>query len=527
MVSRLVMTLSAALALLLIPIGAIHALGLGSVFSNAEVEVSILEQSKDGVVLSVHGTDYSGKDPGIEIALNPVGYRGSGTRSTFIKSVVINPDNPDDWTYTFTLDAAQVAQLDPGTDYQIMTMRAGGRDVYDSSDSRAVGIPFDFDALAEPSSSPTPEEPSGDTGSSDGSGSGSGSDSGSGGGTSSDRPAAGGSDAGPGAGSDDKPKSNASKKPWSAPKEPPTVKGLTLTGLEDVSVDADDVIHAQASGFKPHETGIRVVVYSTPLVLSTSVKANARGVAKWSGRLPKDIGLGKHTLTFQGSVNRGIRFLVTGTPSDGECVQSGCAPPTGAVKKAAATDDGGVGPLTWIIVATMIVLALVAGAVAMLSGRRKRDEAWDEPNYAQAPPRYPSDPRQGSGPYPAHPRQPQFHTQPQPQPQHQGPPRHETPLPRRLPADQQPGPRQPGPRQQGPRQPDPRQPDPRQPVLRQPSHRQPAPQHVAPQHLDPLHADPQHAPSAQPTHRQPRPPESFAPPSQRDQAYQGQRVAGR
>ncbi|OIJ26137.1 hypothetical protein [Nocardioides luteus] len=514
------MTLLTALALTLASVGATYALGLGSVFSDAEVEVSIVEQSKDGVVLSVHGTDYSAKDPGIEIALNPVGYRGSGTRSTFIKSVVINPENPDDWTYTFTLDAAQVARLDPGTDYQIMTMRGGDRDLYDSSDSRAVGVPFDFDALSQPSSSPTPEEPSGDTGSSDGSGSGSGSGSGAGDGTSSGRPATGDSGDGTGAGSDEKPRKRASKKPWTAPEEPPTVKGITLTGLDDVSVDADDVIHAQASGFRPHETGIRVVVYSTPLVLSTSVKANGSGVAKWSGRLPKDIGLGKHTLTFQGSVNRGIRFLVTGTPSDGECVQSGCAPPTGAVKKAAAADESGVGPLTWIIVATMILLALVAGAVAMLSGRRKRDPEWDEPGYAQAPPRYPADPRHASGPHPAYPRQPQL--QPQHLGQHQGPPRHETPLPRRLPADQLPsprqsGPRQSGPRQPGPRQPDPRQPDPRQPVPRQPSHRQAAPQH----------RDPQHAAPVQPAHPQPRPPESFAPPSQRDQAYQGQRVAGR
>jgi len=500
--SRLVVTLLTALALLLAPVGATHALGLGSVFSDAEVEVSIVEQSKDGAVLNVHGTDYTGKDPGIEIALNPVGYRGSGTRSTFVKSVVINPDNPDDWTYAFTLDAAQVADLDPGTDYQIMTMRGGGRDLYDSADSRAVGVPFDFDALTQPSSSPTPEEPSDDTGSSDGSGTGSGT--GSGGGTSSGRTTGGDSGDGAGAGSGEKPTKKASKKPWTAPEEPPTVKGLNLTGIDDASVDAEDVIHAEASGFKPNETGIRVVVYSTPLVLSTSVKANGRGVAKWSGRLPKDIGLGKHTLTFQGSVNRGISFVVTGTPSDGECVQSDCAPKTEAVKLAAPAEEGGVGPLTWIIVASMIVLALVAGAVAMLSGRRKREQEWDEPGYAQAP-RYPADPRQASGPYPAHPRQ-----QPQSRP--------EPPLPRRLPEGQEPIRRQPGPRQPGPRQP-----DPRQPVPRQPSHRQPGPQHLEPQHA---------APQQQPAHRQPRPPESFAPPSQRGQAYdsptyEGQRVAGR
>ena len=509
MVSRLAVALMAALALLLAPVGATHALGLGSVFSDAEVEVSIIEQSKDGVVLSVHGTDYSGERPGIEIALNPNGYIGSGTRNTFIKSVLYDPDDPDEWTYRFTLDAAQVARLDPETSYQIMTMRGEGRDVYDSSETRTADVPFDFDALAQPSSSPTPEEPAEDTGSSDGTGSGTGA--GSGGGTSSGRPADGdsGDGAGDDSGSGEKPTKKASKKPWTAPEEPPTAKGLSLTGIDDASVDAEDVIHAQASGFKPNETGIRVVVYSTPLVLSTSVKANGRGVAKWSGRLPKDIGLGKHTLTFQGSVNRGISFVVTGTPSDGECVQSGCAPKTEELKLAAPAEEGGVGPLTWIIVASMIVLALVASAVAMLSGRRRREQEWDETGYAQAP-RYPADPRQASGLYPAHARQ-------------QPPSRSEPPLPRRLPEGQEPIRRQPGPRQPGPRQPDQHQPDPRQSVPHRPSHRQPGPQHLEPQHA---------APQQQPAHRQPRPPESFAPPSQRGQAYdspnyEGQRVAGR
>ncbi|MEI7058505.1 hypothetical protein WBG06_21950 [Nocardioides sp. CCNWLW239] len=515
-----------ALTILLAPVGATHALGLGSAFSNAEVEVSIVSQSKSGVVLDVHGTDYTGRDPGIEIALNPAGFRGSGTRSTFIKSVVHNPADPDDWTYRFTLDAAQVAALDPDTDYQIMTMRAEGRDVFDSSDSRYAGVPFDFGALSQPPSSPDAEEPSSGTGSSDGSDSGSGAGSGSGSGSGSDtspgRTTDGDSNAGSGAG--EKPRKKASEKPWTAPEEPPTAKGLELTGLGEAAVDADEVIHARASGFKPHETGIKVVVYSTPLVLSTDVKANGRGVAKWSGRLPKDIGLGKHTLTFQGSVNRGIRFVVTGTPSDGECVQSGCAPATAAIKKSAPAEEGGVGPLTWIIVATMIVLALAASAIALMSGRRKRDREWDDPAGAQARPRYPSDPYYASEPYPT--RQPPIR---QPQP------RDETPLPRRLPPGQQPAQhldQQPAQHLQSPRQRDQRQPGPRQP-----SHRQPVPQPVASQPAAP----------PQPAHRQPRPPESFAPPSQRspafndqvyndqvyneqayeDRPYVGQRIAGR
>lgn len=505
MFSRLAVTLLAALALLLMPLGAAPALGLGGLFSDPEVEVSIVSQSRSGVVLDVHGTDYGGRRPGIEIALNPVGYSGSGTRNTFIKSVLINPEDPDDWTYRFTLDAAQVAMLDPGTSYQIMTMRGEGRDRYDNSDSAHASVPFDFDALAEPESSPTPEEPSASTGgpgsdsgsgSGSESGSGSGSGSGTGGGTSSGRATDG--DSADRAGADRKPKKKASEKPWSAPEEPPTTKGLDLTGLGEASVDADDVVHAQASGFKPHEPGIKVVVYSTPLVLSTDVKANGRGIAKWSGRLPKDIGLGEHTLTFQGSVDRGIRFVVTGTPSDGECVESGCAPATAAVEKAAPSGDGGgVGMLTWIIVATMIVLALAASAVALLAGRRKRDQEWDDPSFVQAPPRYPPDPRQAAEHYPVHPNR-----QPWPQAQAQARPRGEAPLPRRLSADQQPPQRM-----QQPRPPEPRQ----------PSRRQPTPQRL----------DPQSAAVQQPVHHQPRPPESFAPPSERGQAYEGQRVARR
>lgn len=546
MLSRFAVTLLMALGLALAPMGASYSLGLGGLFSNAEVQVAIVEQSKDGVVLSVHGTDYKGRSPGIEIALNPAGYVGSGTRNTFIKSVTHNPADPGDWTVEFTLDAAQVAQLDPGTNYQIMTMRGGGRDVIDSHDTDTAGVPLDFDALAQPSSDPTPEQPSEDTGS-EGSGGSGGS-----GGTSSGRSTGGtggtGEAGGDGDGAGEEPKAKKSKKPWSAPEEPPTVKGLELTGIDDASVDADDVIHAQASGFKPNETGIKVVVYSTPLVLSTDIKANGHGVAKWSGRLPKDIGLGKHTLTFQGSVDRGIRFVVTGTPSDGECVQSGCAPATGAVKKQAAAESGGVGGLTWIIVATMIVLALVASAVALLAGRRRREQdwEWDEPSRAQAP-RYPSDPRQASGPYPAaSPRQPQAqiqaqHLQAQQRPgqpmqgqpmqgQHlQRQPQPEPPLARRGGHEPRPGRReQPRSDRREPQvqaQPQSQQPPRRRaaaqqepPVQRRPGRRaaaQPAPQPVA-----------QQAPQ-QPAHRQPRPPESFAPPSERPQAYAGQRVAGR
>ncbi|MGH3351723.1 MAG: hypothetical protein ACRDPS_13740 [Nocardioides sp.] len=484
------------LALLLVPAGAAHALGLGGVFSDAVVEIDLVKQSKDEAVIDVSGTEYSGES--LEIALNPSGYVGSGTRSTFIKSVSYDPDGAEDWTYRFTLDAAQIAQLDPGTSYQMMTMRDNGRDVLASGDTETAKIPFDFDQLAQPDPEPsptTPRKPS-EGGGSSGGGTGGSTSGGASGGTS-------GGDSGKSGGSEEKGDEEAEKGPWTAPEKPPTTKGIDLGGADERSVDADDVIHASASGFKPNETGIRVVVYSSPIVLSTSVKANGHGVAKWSGRLPKDIGLGKHTLTFQGSVNRGIQFVVTGTPADGECAEGGCAktPVSETPSAASAGDKPSTGWLTWLIVAVMICLAAVAGAVAMLSGRRRSgSKDWDERHYDQAPPRY-ADPAayayQQPGEHPSRHRAPQAHLQPAPpQPSHRGGPREPD---QRLPGQRQAAPRQPLQRQPLQRQPGPRQQEPRQQEPRQQEPREPAPQQAA--------------------HRQPRPPESFAPPQQRAEAF--------
>ncbi|WP_141781407.1 hypothetical protein [Nocardioides albertanoniae] len=513
------MTLTTTLVLLLAPAGSAYALGLGSVFSDAEVDISLVEQSKDRVVIDVRGTGYSGKT--LEIALNPSGYLGSGTRSTFIKSVAYDPGGSEDWSSRFTLDAAQIAQLEPDTSYQIMTMRANGRDVLSSGDTRTTKIPFDFDQLTQPESSPSPQQPGGGA---DGAG---GSPSGDGSGGASGKTGRGttgetGSDGdGAGVGSAEKDEKGSTddteKSPWKAPEEPPTTTGIELGGAER-SVDAGDVIRASASGFEPNETDIKVVVYSTPIVLSTSVKANGHGVASWSGRLPQDIGLGKHTLTFQGSVDRGVTFIVTGAPADGECADGACTKvPTTQQTPAAASagESSSMGWLTWVIVAVMIALAALAGTIAMLSGRRRSDpDDWHdprhdprhgqrrahyaEPGYAyqqprgehpsrrQVPDQLPPDQLQQNRYRPTHAQPPQPQAQQQPQPSHRG-------QPAPPPAQRQPPP-QPG-QQSG-----------RQSARRQPARRQPAQQPPQPQ--------PQ-----QPAQHKPRPPESFAPPKQRAEAF--------
>mgnify|MGYP001267567346 CR=1 FL=1 len=60
-----------------------------------------------------------------------------------------------------------------------------------------------------------------------------------------------------------------------------------------------------AGGFQPGETGILAVVYSAPVVLADDLTADADGVVRWTGALPAGLS-GRHTFTFQGSVDRGL-----------------------------------------------------------------------------------------------------------------------------------------------------------------------------------------------------------------------------
>lgn len=85
------------------------------------------------------------------------------------------------------------------------------------------------------------------------------------------------------------------------------------------------------SGFVANETGIKVVIYSTPVVLATDVKADSTGKAIWAGKLPADL-VGEHTLTFQGSKSFGVVVNIAETviapvqqldPSAYQCVVTG------------------------------------------------------------------------------------------------------------------------------------------------------------------------------------------------------------
>lgn len=103
------------------------------------------------------------------------------------------------------------------------------------------------------------------------------------------------------------------------PSTPPTSIGIELDDAARAALEAGEPVTVRASGFAPNEDAIQVVVYSTPTLLG-EVSADASGTATWSGTLPATLPDGEHTLTFQGSVDRGIRFTLARSASAVGCV---------------------------------------------------------------------------------------------------------------------------------------------------------------------------------------------------------------
>ncbi|MBX9471725.1 HtaA domain-containing protein [Microcella sp.] len=109
----------------------------------------------------------------------------------------------------------------------------------------------------------------------------------------------------------------------SIPTAPPATTGAELIAADAGALEPGQRITLTAAGFAPGESDIAVVAYSDPIVLSESVTADADGVATWTGTLPADL-IGVHTLTMQGSVDRGIvvtiRELAQSVSLTGACV---------------------------------------------------------------------------------------------------------------------------------------------------------------------------------------------------------------
>ncbi len=91
---------------------------------------------------------------------------------------------------------------------------------------------------------------------------------------------------------------------------PPATTGVTLgDGVDAGALEEGEEYTFTADGFTANETGILAVIYSTPTVLSSAVKADASGAVTWTGALPQGL-TGDHTFTFQGSVDRGIEVTI-------------------------------------------------------------------------------------------------------------------------------------------------------------------------------------------------------------------------
>lgn len=93
---------------------------------------------------------------------------------------------------------------------------------------------------------------------------------------------------------------------WTPPATPPATEGITIVPEVLKDLRAGQQVTATASGFLPGEEDIKVVVYSDPVVLEEHLTADSAGNVSWTGLLPTTLAPGEHTLTFQGSVNRGI-----------------------------------------------------------------------------------------------------------------------------------------------------------------------------------------------------------------------------
>ena len=109
------------------------------------------------------------------------------------------------------------------------------------------------------------------------------------------------------------------------PAAAPATAGIDIDEENLAALTAGKQAVVSASGFQAGETGIRVVVYSTPVLLDT-VTADADGVATWAGSLPAGLEDGEHTLTFQGSVDRGLVFtLARAATVMGACTVEGAS----------------------------------------------------------------------------------------------------------------------------------------------------------------------------------------------------------
>lgn len=136
---------------------------------------------------------------------------------------------------------------------------------------------------------------------------------------------------------------------WTPPAEPPATEGIEGDPAHLADVHAGGELTVWADGFQPNEDGIKVVIYSDPQVLERNLTADASGRATWSGILPVDLEPGEHTLTFQGSVNRGIVLDVKPAQQLEGCTVDGATLTWGFKESFRAYIDGSIANGEWTV----------------------------------------------------------------------------------------------------------------------------------------------------------------------------------
>lgn len=133
---------------------------------------------------------------------------------------------------------------------------------------------------------------------------------------------------------------------FTPPATPPATTGISLskTALNALASGKEATI--VVDGFEPFETGIAIVVYSTPTVLATNLTADADGKVTWTGKLPAGL-TGKHTLTVQGSVAKGIELTVLGTEQP--CIVTDATLDWGFKESFLAYIDSNIAKGTWAL----------------------------------------------------------------------------------------------------------------------------------------------------------------------------------
>ncbi|MFA5606060.1 MAG: HtaA domain-containing protein [Leucobacter sp.] len=154
---------------------------------------------------------------------------------------------------------------------------------------------------------------------------------------------------------------------------PPATTGITVL-TDPEKIRAGGRIEIEAYGFDANDEGVLVVLYSEPILLDDSAKADARGRVTWSGTLPDDV-IGEHTLTLQGSTNAGAiidildpdekKKAATKRPEIEQGIQAEAIQAAGPL-----TSSGGMQLWEWW--ASAGALVLIAACTTALAIRQRR-----------------------------------------------------------------------------------------------------------------------------------------------------------